>query len=117
MPGHRPAIPCRRWHKVSRGGTRTADASVDPASDTIVAGAIEVGKGTRVRLNPTPQGRRPGLLPRRPHAVVAGIFHDVDGDVHSRSSLDDDPAAEFHEWYGRYMYFHPEEVEVLEEAP
>ena len=41
------------------------DASVDPAHDTIVVGTVEVGKGAKVRLNPTPQGRRAGLLPRR----------------------------------------------------
>ena len=35
------------------GGTPRCDASVDPAHDTIVLGAVEVGKGAKVRLNPT----------------------------------------------------------------
>jgi hypothetical protein len=28
--------------------------------------------------------------------------------------VDDDPAADLHEWYGRYLYFSPDEVEPLE---
>jgi len=27
----------------------------------------------------------------------------------------DDPAADLHEWYGRYRYFGPDEVELLGE--
>jgi hypothetical protein len=27
--------------------------------------------------------------------------------------LVDDPAADLHEWYGRYLYFGPEELEPL----
>jgi len=27
--------------------------------------------------------------------------------------LDDDPAADLFEWQGRYLFFHPDEVEVL----
>jgi len=28
--------------------------------------------------------------------------------------LDNDPAADLHEWYGRYLYFSPEEVDPSE---
>ena len=92
------------------------DASVDPAHDTIVVGTVEVGKGAKVRLNPTRRADAQDFFLAGRSAVVAGIFHDVDGDVHLAVVLDDDPAAEFHEWYGRFLYFHPEEVEVLEGA-
>jgi hypothetical protein len=92
------------------------DASVDPAHDTILLGAVEVGKGAKVRLNPTRRADAQDIFLVGRSAVVAGIFHDVDGDVHLAVVLDDDPASEFHEWYGRYLYFHPEEVEVLEAA-
>ena len=30
--------------------------------------------------------------------------------------VEDDPAVEFHEWYGRYSYFRPSEVEPLMES-
>jgi hypothetical protein len=49
-------------------------------------------------------------------AQVAAVFHDVDGDVHLAVTLDDDPAAELHTWYGRFHYFRPEELEPLEPA-
>jgi hypothetical protein len=25
--------------------------------------------------------------------------------------LDDDPAADLHQWHGRFLYFHPDELE------
>jgi hypothetical protein len=28
--------------------------------------------------------------------------------------VDDDPAADLHDWYGRYLYFSPDELEPLE---
>jgi hypothetical protein len=31
-------------------------------------------------------------------------------------TVDDDPASEFHEWYGRALFFHCDEVEPLEET-
>ena len=49
-------------------------------------------------------------------AEVAGVFHDVDGSVHLAVTLDDDPASELHTWYGRFLYFRPDELEPLEPA-
>ena len=46
-------------------------------------------------------------------ATVAGVFHDVDGELHVAVTLDDDPATEELAWQGRYLYFHPEEIEPL----
>jgi hypothetical protein len=44
---------------------------------------------------------------------VTGVFFDVDGEVHVAVVLADDPAADLHEWYGRYLYFAPDEIEPL----
>jgi len=38
----------------------------------------------------------------------------VDGSVHLAVTLDDDPAAELHSWYGRFHYFRPDELEPLQ---
>jgi hypothetical protein len=46
-------------------------------------------------------------------ATVAGVFKDVDGDTHVAVTLDDDPATEELIWQGRYLFFHPDEVEPL----
>ena len=35
----------------------------------------------------------------------------------SRSTLDDDPAAEMFAWQGRFLYFHPDEIEVDRREP
>jgi hypothetical protein len=37
----------------------------------------------------------------------------VDGGTHVALVLVDDPAADLHDWYGRYYYFAPDELEPL----
>ena len=46
-------------------------------------------------------------------ATVEGVFLDVDGDQHLAVLLDDDPSADIQRAQGRFMYFHPDEVEPL----
>lgn len=41
------------------------------------------------------------------------VHADVDGGTHVGVVLVDDPASELHEWYGRYLYFAPDEVEPV----
>jgi hypothetical protein len=43
------------------------------------------------------------------------VHEDVDGEQHVGVVLEDDPAADLHDWYGRYLYFAPDEVEPLME--
>jgi hypothetical protein len=87
-----------------------ADRSVDPSTDTVRIGSVDVGRGTKVRLRPGQRADAQDLFLDGLDATVQGVFHDVDGDVHLAVTIDDDPAAEFDEWYGRYRYFRPDEV-------
>ena len=100
-----------------RGGTLAVDESFDPCTDTLV---IAGRRG---------QGRAPPCGSSRPVAPTpttcsssawtppsAGVFNDVDGDEHVAVTLDDDPATEELVWQGRYLYFHPDEVEPLRRA-
>ncbi len=48
-------------------------------------------------------------------AEVQGVFLDVENRQYLAVTLEDDPAAEFHQWHGRYFYFSPDEVEPLED--
>jgi hypothetical protein len=48
-------------------------------------------------------------------ATVAGVFQDVDGETHVAVTLDDDAASTELVWQGRYLFFHPDEVEPLVE--
>jgi hypothetical protein len=89
------------------------DAQFDPWTDTVMIGAVAVGKDSRVTLRPSRRADAQDLFVAGRPATVAGVFHDVDDDVHVAVILDDDPAADLHQWHGRYLYFHPDEVEVL----
>ncbi|MEU8081701.1 hypothetical protein AB0B31_40355 [Catellatospora citrea] len=91
-----------------------ADASVDPATDSVVIDGTAVGRGSRVRLHPG--GRRSDaqdmfLVDRV--ATVQAVLLDVDGSTHLAVTLDDDPGADLQILQGRFRYFAPEEVTVV----
>ena len=91
------------------------DASVDPGTDTVLVGGVRVGKGSRVRLHPQRRADAQDLFLAGQVARVTGVLFDVDGDTHVAVVLEDDPAADLHDWYGRYSYFAPDEIEPLTE--
>ena len=89
------------------------DAAVDPWTDTTWVAGVRVGKGSKVRLRPSHRADAHDLFLAGLTATVAGVFKDVDGGEHVAVTLDDDPAADEFDWQGRYLYFHPDEIEVL----
>jgi hypothetical protein len=89
------------------------DASFDPFADTMLIGGIVVGSGTHVRLKPSRRADAHDLFYAGRMATVKGVFNDVDGDQHIAVALDDDPASDMLEWQGRFLYFHPDEIEVV----
>ena len=89
------------------------DAAFDPWTDTVWIGSVEVGQGTKVRLRPSRRADAQDLFVDGRLATVTGVFHDVDGAVHLAVVVDDEGTAEEHAWHGRYLYFGPEEVEVV----
>jgi hydrogenase maturation protease len=91
------------------------DASFDPWSDTIDIGGLSVGSGTRVALHPQRRSDAQDFFVDGRTASVAGVFNDVTGDVYLAVAVDD-PDADLHQWHGRYLYFHPDEVEVLSDG-
>ncbi|MEW1737818.1 hypothetical protein AB0346_17865 [Nocardia beijingensis] len=91
-----------------------ADAAVRPDLDAVpVAGAL-VRKGSHVRLHPARRADAQDLFFDGQCARVVSVHQDVDGQAHVGVVLDADPAAELHEWYGRYLYFAPDELEPLD---
>jgi hypothetical protein len=90
-----------------------SDAAVDPWRDTVAVDSIELGQGSRVRLHPSGRSDAQDMFLDGCSATVAGVFADVDGGFHLAVTLDDDPAAGELVWQGRYLYFHPDEVEPL----
>ncbi|MDQ0994208.1 hypothetical protein [Streptomyces sp. V3I7] len=92
-----------------------ADEGLSPTTDTVLVDGVPVGKGSRVRLCPRGRGAdaQDMFLVGRT-AEVAAVFHDVDGSTHVAVTVDGDPAAELHTWYGRFHYFRPDELTPLQ---
>ena len=88
-----------------------ADASVDPARDTVDVGGVLVGRDSLVRLRPTRRADAQDLFLAGRLARVTAVLSDVDGGTHVAVVLTDDPAADLDDWYGRYYYFAPDELE------
>lgn len=89
------------------------DGAVSPTTDVVWINGVAVSKGSTVKLHPRRSADAQDLFFAGMAARVTGVFFDVDGETHIAVVLVDDPAADLHEWYGRYMYFGPEEIEPL----
>jgi len=76
---------------------------------------VEITKGSAVRLRPSHRADAHDIFLAGMAATVAGVFTDVDGDQHVAITVDDDPATTELLWQGRYLFFHPDEVEPLVE--
>jgi hypothetical protein len=92
-----------------------ADSSVDPETDTVVVDGVPIRKGSLVRVRPKRRADAQDLFFADQVARVTAVLFDVDGDTHVALVLADDPAADLHDWYGRYFYFAPDEIEPLTE--
>ncbi len=90
-----------------------ADGSVRPERDVVMVGDVAVSAGSRVRLRPSRRADAQDLFYAGRTARVTAVLGDVDGGTHVAVVVEDDPAAELHDWYGRYLYFAPEEIEPL----
>jgi hypothetical protein len=89
----------------------------EPASgapDSVIVAGTRVGKGSRLRLRPSGRGTdaQDMFLDGRT-ARVEDILLDVDGSRFLAVTVDDDPGAGMHHWYGRLRHFRPDEVEPL----
>jgi len=89
------------------------DASFDPWTETVWVSGVAIAKGSSVRLHPSHRADAHDMFLVGLDATVAGVFTDVDGEQHVAVTVDDDPATEALAWQGRYLFFHPDEVEPL----
>ena len=91
-----------------------ADNAVRPDIDAVLVNGVAVSRGSRVRLHPGRRADAQDLFFSGKTARVTSVHEDVDGNQHVGVVVEDDPAADLHDWYGRYLYFAPDEVEPLE---
>jgi len=88
-------------------------APVSPETETVLVGGIPVGRGSLVRLRPGRRADAQDMFLAGQEARVSAVQVDFDGATHVAVTLLDDPAADLHDWYGRYLYFAPDELEPL----
>ncbi len=94
-----------------------ADASVRPDVDTVLINGVAVSRDSLVRIQPSRRADAQDLFFAGQTARVSAVHSDVDGNIHVAVVLVDDPAADLHEWYGRFLYFAPDELEPLAPPP
>ncbi len=90
-----------------------SEATVNPEADFVVVQGVRVANGSFVRIHPNRRADAQDLFFSDQVARVTAVHRDVDGETHVAVVLVDDPAADLHDWYGRYLYFAPDEVEPL----
>jgi len=93
-----------------------AEASVAPETDVITINGVPVSKGSRVILRPNRRADAHDMFLAGQVAIVRRIDLDVEGQTHVAVLLEDDPASDLHDWYGRFYYFGADEVEPLSDA-
>jgi hypothetical protein len=93
-----------------------AAAPVSPETDAVLVAGTRVTRGSLVRLHPSRRADAQDMFVAGLEARVSAVHVDLDGQTHVAVSLVDDPAAELHDWYGRHLFFAPDELEPLEEA-
>jgi hypothetical protein len=92
-----------------------ADASVSPETDSVQIGEVSISKGSRVRLRPGPRrSDAQDMFLAGKTARVEAVYFDVEEKEYLAVTLEDDPAADFMQTHGRFLYFYPDEVEPLE---
>lgn len=94
------------WLERLHGATR------DLREGEMIPKQLAVGSKVRLRV-PARRTDAQDLLYAGHVATVVTIEQDVDGTVFYAVTVDDDPAAALHDWYGRYRYYRTDEVEPL----
>jgi hypothetical protein len=116
-----PAGPVDRPAPVAEAGEVPwwdpgTDSAVDPDSDAVTIDGVPVRRGSLVRVHPSRRADAQDLFFADQVARVTAVLSDVDGGTHVALVLQDDPASDLHDWYGRYFYFAPDELEPLDAA-
>ena len=89
---------------------------MSPETDSVLVAGTRIARGSAVRLRPSRRADAQDMFLAGQEATVSAVHVDLDGETHVAVTLVDDPAAELHDWYGRYLYFAPDELEPLARA-
>ncbi len=89
--------------------------SAPPESAHIDIGGHRIARGARVRLRPQRRADSMDLFLAGRFARVEAVHRDVEDRTYVAVVVEDDPAADLHSWYGRFLYFYPDELEPVNE--
>jgi len=84
-----------------------------PGIDCVFVAGTKVARGSTVRLHPGGRADIWDSMLDGKVATVRAIHQDFEERMYVAVTVDDDPASELHDWYGRAFFFSPEEVEPL----
>ncbi len=89
------------------------DPRTAPAPQSVTVGGVALTKASKVRLVPKRRADAWDMFLAGKIATVQAIHQDFEDKIYVAVTVDDDPASEYHEWYGRSFFFEPDEVEPL----
>ncbi|MDQ2866241.1 MAG: hypothetical protein M3R51_08440 [Candidatus Eremiobacteraeota bacterium] len=84
-----------------------------PGVAHLTVNGVLVQKGSRVRLCPSRRADVWDTFLNGKTARVKGVYEDFERRHYVAVSVDDDPASDMHDWYGRSLFFYPDEIEPL----
>jgi hypothetical protein len=87
-----------------------------PGIDCVFVDGVKVAKGSAVRLHPKRRADAWDMFLVDKIATVQAVHQDLEDVMYVAVTVDDDPASDLHEWYGRSFFFYPDEIEPLERA-
>jgi hypothetical protein len=88
-----------------------------PGVDCVFVNGVKVAKGSSVRLHPKRRADAHDMFLNGKVATVRAVHQDVEDVMYVAVTVDDDPASDLHDWYGRSFFFYPDEVEPLGATP
>lgn len=95
----------------------SAEAAAESASDaSITIEGRRIARGSRVVLRPVRRADSMDMFLDGRTAIVDGVQTDLEGVKYVGVTIEDDPASDMHEWYGRFFYFYPDELEPLDDV-
>ncbi len=116
FPANQP-FPARTPIGADPFGSGDPFAAIDvPSIDCVFVDGVKVSKGSSVRLHPKRRADAWDMFLRDKVATVRAIHQDVEDVTYVAVTVDEDPASDLHDWYGRSFFFYPDEVEPLEAA-
>ncbi len=84
-----------------------------PEEATVEIGGRTISRGARVRLTPKRRADSMDLFLAGRAAEVQAVHRDVDNRIYVAVTVEDDPAADIQGRVGRFLYFYPDELELI----